>query len=176
VKAYIALFRGINLVGRNALPMAALRKLIEENGCSDVRTYIQSGNALFRTVAEPAHLEERFAVAVSKAHGFRPRVLILTRSQIARAAAANPFPQASENPQSVHLFFLGAKPRTPDLEAIERVKAKSERWALKGKVFYLHTPDGFGQSKLAERVERLLGVEATARNWNTVTKLLELSK
>jgi uncharacterized protein (DUF1697 family) len=176
VKPYIALFRGINLVGRNALPMASLRKLIEKIGCADVRTYIQSGNALFRTVAEPAALEERFAEAVSKAHGFRPRVLVLTRAQIARAAAANPFPQAATKPATLHLFFLGTKPKSPDLEAIERVKAKSERWILKGKVFYLYTPDGFGTSKLAERVERLLGVEATARNWNTVTKLLELSK
>ena len=94
-----------------------------------------------------------------------------------RAAAANPFAtSAGANPKSVHLFFLAERPRAPDLESLERHKTGSESYVLKGKVLYLSTPDGFGTSKLAGRVERALGVPATARNWRTVTTLLELSK
>ena len=100
---------------------------------------------------------------------------MLTRSDLERAAKDNPFPEAEDNPKSLHLFFLTEPPKKPDLKSLEALKAKSERFTLKGKVLYLHTPDGFGTSKLAARVERLLGVEATARNWRTVTTLLEMA-
>jgi uncharacterized protein (DUF1697 family) len=112
---------------------------------------------------------------VSRSHGFEPRVLVLTRSDLERAAKGNPFPEAEDNPKGLHLFFLAERPKKPDLKSLEALKAKSERFALKRKVLYLHTPDGFGTSKLAARAERLLGVEATARNWRTVTTLLKMA-
>jgi uncharacterized protein (DUF1697 family) len=111
---------------------------------------------------------------VLKDHGFEPRVLVLTRGDIEKAAAANPFPEAADNPKTLHLFFLADTPKKVDLTGLETLKAKRERFALKGRVFYLHTPDGFGTSKLAERAERLLGVAATARNWRTVTTLVDM--
>jgi uncharacterized protein (DUF1697 family) len=76
----------------------------------------------------------------------------------------------------IHLFFLAGPPKKADVKSIEALKARTERFALKGRIFYLHTPDGFGASKLAQRAERLLGVQATARNWRTVTTLLEMVK
>jgi uncharacterized protein (DUF1697 family) len=76
----------------------------------------------------------------------------------------------------VHLFFLAERPKELNLKSLEALRAKTERFALKGRVLYLHTPDGFGKSKLAARAERLLGVEATARNWRTVTTLLAMAK
>jgi uncharacterized protein (DUF1697 family) len=174
---YIALFRGINVTGNNMLPMPALRTLLEDHGCANVQTYIQSGNAIFRSsLSDTARLEKRLGAAIAKSHGFEPRVLVLTRQEIEKAARANPFPEAVENPKSVHLFFLAEKPGKPDLQGLEAVKAGRERFALKGRVFYLHTPDGFGTSKLAGRAERLLGVAATARNWRTVTTLVEMAK
>jgi uncharacterized protein (DUF1697 family) len=174
---YIALFRGINVTGNNMLPMPALRALLEENGCGSVQTYIQSGNAIFRSaMSDTARLEKRLAAAVAKSHGFEPRVLVLTREQIEKAAKGNPFPEAIENPKSVHLFFLAETPAKPDLKGLEAIKAGRERFALKGRVFYLHTPDGFGTSKLAGRAERLLGVAATARNWRTVATLVGMAR
>ena len=125
-------------------------------------------------MSDADRLAKRLAVAVSRSHGFEPRVLMLTRRELDRAVAANPFPEASENPRSLHLFFLASLPKGPDLPSIDALKARTERFALKGRIFYLHTPDGFGVSKLAARVERLLGVEATARNWRTVTTLLDM--
>ena len=174
---YVALLRGINIVGKNRLSMSDLKQVFEQNACLDVRTYIQSGNVIFGSAtADVDGLARRLASAVSKSHGFEPRVLVLTRDELENAAARNPFPEARDNPQSLHLFFLADTPHKPDLEACEALRAKSERFELKGRTFYLHTPDGFGISKLAQRVETLLGVAATARNWRTVTTLLEMAK
>ena len=102
-------------------------------------------------------------------------MLVLTRSELERAAAGNPFPEADENPQSLHLFFLAERPKKPDLTSLEALRAKTERFVLKGKILYLHTPGGFGTSTLAGRAERLLGVATTARNWRTVTTLLHMA-
>ena len=174
---YIVLLRGINVGGNNMIRMADLARLMEANACADVRTYIQSGNAVFRSAAsDPERLARKIAGAIARLRGFEPRVLVLTAAEVERAAAANPFPEGAREPKTVHLFFLAAKPTRPDLKAIEEIRAKSERVALKGRVFYMHTPDGLGKSKLATRAERLLGVEATARNWNTVMALLEMAR
>jgi uncharacterized protein (DUF1697 family) len=176
MKTYIALLRGINVGGSHILPMKALRALLEERGCADVRTYIQSGNVVFRSaVSDAGRLATALTTAVSRSHGFEPRVLILSQRELESAAAGNPFAEADQAPKSVHLFFLAERPQKPDLKSLDVLKAPGERFALKGRAFYLHTPDGFGTSKLAGRVERLLGVEATARNWRTVQTLLEMA-
>jgi uncharacterized protein (DUF1697 family) len=172
----IALLRGINVVGRRMLAMDDLRRAIEQCGGRDVRTYIQSGNVVFRSQTRVAsRLETKIAGAIASRHGFEPHVVVLTSAELASAAAGNPFPEANETPTSVHLFFLARRPPKPDLKSLEAIRAKSERFVLNGRIFYLHTPDGFGASKLAGRAERLLGVEATARNWRTVTTLLEMA-
>ena len=177
MKIYIALLRGINIVGSHVLPMHELRLLFENNGCVDVRTYIQSGNVIFRCERSgAAGLATQLAAAISRSRGFEPRILLLTLRELESAAAGNPFLDAAANPKSLHLFFLDTQPKKPDLQALQGLQTKTERFALKGKVFYLHTPDGFGTSRLAKRAERLLGSEATARNWRTVTTLLELAK
>ena len=174
---YIALIRGINVGGSHLLPMKDLKLLFEQHGCDEVKTYIQSGNVVFRsTDANAGRLARRVTAAVAKARGFEPRLLVLTRRELERAAAGNPFPQADDNPASVHLFFLAEAAKSADVTSMNALKTATEQFALKGRVLYLHTPDGLGSSRLAARVERLLGVDATARNWRTVTTLLELSR
>lgn len=173
MNTYITLFRGINVGGHNMLPMKELKVVLEKSGCQEVRTYIQSGNVILASsISDPAKLARRVSAAVSKSHGFEPRVMVLSRAELQRAASGNPFAGAVENPATLHLFFLEATPKNPDLKALEAVKTKTEAFALKGAVFYLHTPDGLGRSKLATRIERSLGVQGTARNWRTVTTLL----
>jgi uncharacterized protein (DUF1697 family) len=177
MNTYIALLRGINLGGKNKLPMKELKLLLEQEACSDVQTYIQSGNAILRTgVADTARLAKRITSAVGKSHGFEPRVFLCSVNDFERAAAGNPFVEANEHPKALHLFFLDEKPKTPDWSAFEAIRSKTERFELKNKVFYLYTPDGFGISKLAARTEKLLGVAATARNWRTVTTLLDMAR
>jgi uncharacterized protein (DUF1697 family) len=173
---FIGLFRGVNVGGANRLPMKELKELLEELGCKNCQTYIQSGNVVFQSPAKSASaLAEKIGVAVKAWHGFEPRVHLLTLNQLQQAVEGNPFPEAGGEPKSLHLFFLAQAPAKPNLAAIEKLKSKSERFRLKDALFYLHAPDGIGRSKLAAGVERLLGVPATARNWRTVTQLLEMA-
>ena len=174
---WIALFRGINVGGNRILPMKELTALLEKLGHSDVRTYIQSGNAVFRSGRKnAAEIARQIGAAVEKAKGFEPHVLVLSVADLARAILANPFPKAVTDHKSLHLFFLVSSPKKPNIAALNALKTTGESFAIVGKVFYLHTPDGFGKSKLATRVEALLGVEATARNWRTVLAVDDITK
>lgn len=174
---YIALLRGINVGGSHVLPMKELVRLLEGLGCREVRTYIQSGNAVFSAAAGRAEdWSGKITAAIRRSHGFAPDVRLLTLAELGQAAADNPFPLAEAAPKSLHLCFLSAVPTTPDWPAIEALRKDSERLVLKGRVLYFLTPDGFGTSRLADRMERLLGTAGTARNWRSITKILELAR
>ena len=174
---HIALFRGINVGGHNKLPMSELVALLESLGCAAVKTYIQSGNVVFDHVTtNNSNLSQAISSAIQKQNGFSPHILLLTVSELQQAVTHNPFPDATAEPKTLHLWFLANEPNEPDLDKIEKIKAASESFVLAGRVFYLHAPEGIGHSKLAAHVEKLLGVPATARNWRTVTKILDLSK
>jgi uncharacterized protein (DUF1697 family) len=177
MNTYVALFRGINVGGKNSLPMKELVALIEGIGARNVRTYIQSGNAVFQsTEKDPAQLSRQIAAAVKKLHGFEPCVLVLEPAAIKRAMVQNPFPEAETDPASLHLGFLAAAPRDPDRQKLDSLRRESERFCLIDDVFYLHAPEGVGRSKLAANVERVLGVPLTDRNWRTVCKVGELAE
>ena len=175
MKTFIALFRGINVGGSNVLSMKDLVSLLEDLGLERPRTYIQSGNAVFGSKARgSARLATKIRSAIKSAHGFEPELVLLDTEELHRAFASNPLRAAENDPSKLQLFFLTDVPEHPDLEAIERIKGTRERFALIDDVFYLHSPDGIGRSKLAARAEKLLGVSATARNWRTVLKLMEM--
>ncbi len=170
---HIALLRGINVGGRNTLPMAELRALLAELGGEDVSTYIQSGNAVFRSGrSDTGNLAGELRDRIAARHRFEPQVLVIGRDDLERAMRNTPFP--TDDGSALHLYFLESEPEAPDLEKLREWQAVSESFELRGTVFYLHAPDGIGRSKLAARVERCLGVPATARNWNTVRKLAEM--
>ncbi|HEU5047497.1 MAG TPA: DUF1697 domain-containing protein [Rickettsiales bacterium] len=174
---WIAFFRGINVGGNNLLPMKALAALLEKQGCTEVVTYIQSGNAVFRhKEGNAAKLSGIIRRAIEAQHGFAPHMVLLRLEELERAAASNPFSHAEQDPKSLHVFFLTETPPSPDMRELESVKAANEAFFLQDRLFYLHAPDGIGRSKLAAKAERLLGVGATARNWNTVSKMLELAR
>ena len=172
----IALFRGINVGGNNKLRMADLSDLLAELGLRQVRTYIQSGNVVFQSDDQNlTDLSQQISRKVGDRYGFTPYVLLLDPQALTEAAAKNPFPAGEAEPKSLHLFFLASIPTEPDLAALESIKIPTEQFKLMGKVFYLHAPDGVGRSKLAAKAEKLLGVEVTARNWNTVVKLIAMT-
>ena len=176
MKTYVAFFRGINVGGRNRLPMKDLVAALESAGAQDVATYIQSGNAVFRTEEEDAALlSDRTRAAIQESHGFEPRVLVLGSEEVEKAIRSNPFPEAESEPKTLHLYFLVGPPEHPDLDGLQEIKGDTERFVLGDGVFYLHAPDGIGRSKLAASVERLLGVPATARNWRTVCKVMDMA-
>lgn len=172
---YIALLRGINVGGNNPLPMKELREILAALACENVRTYIQSGNAVFTSNAEPESLTSEIRLAIEERFGFSPKLLLLSHERLVAIAASNPFPDAEQKPKSLHVGFLADKPTNPDLDRLRDRKTKSEEFSLNDDAFYLYAPDGVGRSKLAGQVEKCLGVDVTARNWRTVTKLLELA-
>jgi len=173
----IALFRGINVGGRNSLPMKGLCTLLESLGCSDTKTYIQSGNVVFRHASsDDEKLSREIGAAIENEFGLQPKVLIMTATELQRAVEENPFANATDEPKTLHLWFLDGQATNADLASIESVKSESESYVLADRVFYLHAPDGIGRSKLAADVEKRLGVTATARNWRTVSKILEMTQ
>lgn len=173
---YVALLRGVNVGGKNALPMAELREALRSLGARRVETYLQSGNAVFRRAGDAGELPRRLAEAIRARRGFTPQVLLLGREELGALLAANPFPEAEAEPKTLHLYVLEAPPAAPDLEALRRLARPSERFRLVGRAFYLHAPEGVGRSKLAAQAERRLGVSATARNWRTMAALLALAR
>lgn len=174
---WVALFRGINVGGHNLLPMKGLTAALEEIGCTRVKTYIQSGNVVFRKSDSKApQLAKLIGRTVFEKCGFEPKVLLLTVEELEKAAKLNPFPAAEADPKSLHLLFLAEKPVSFGNDPFDEIKTESESYSLKGSTFYLHAPDGIGRSKLAARAEKLLGVSATGRNWRTVSALLDLAK
>jgi uncharacterized protein (DUF1697 family) len=176
LNTYIALFRGINVGGKNLLPMKELVPVLEAIGLSNVRTYIQSGNVVFQCEAsEKKPLAAAIMAALGRSHGFTPEVLILTLEDVRNAVAFNPFPEGTSDPKTLHLFFLSTAPRDPGIARLEAVRTDSERFRLIGSVFYLHAPDGVGRSRLARMIERALGVPATARNWRSVSRIIEMA-
>jgi len=176
MKTHIALFRGINVGGNCMLPMKELVNILEEMGLRNIKTYIQSGNAVFQSAENnSAELALKISQSIQASHGFAPQVLLLDEAALRQAITSNPFVEAEALPNTLHVNFLGSVPNNPDLQGLEKIKAANERFQLIGSVFYLHAPDGIGRSKLAARAEKIFGLPMTSRNWRTTIKLLELA-
>ena len=178
MKTWIALLKGINMVGKHKMPMKGLVALLEGLGARDVKTYGGSGNAVFRHRGKDAtRLARRISAAVGKAYEFEPLVMLLETEKLARIIADNPFPEAGAEPGALVVGFLTASPEQPDWEALEEVRRKSERFALHGDVFYFYAPEGFHLSKLGPWLKRSLrGVDGTGRTWSTVMKVMAMAR
>jgi len=173
---WLALFRGINVGGSNLINMKELVATLEGLGFVDVVSYIQSGNVVFASGDAGAEKIEALIVAqVNTVFGFEPRVLVLSEQDVDGIITANPYSsEADDDPKTVHCFFLAEVPTTPNLDVLNEIKGDSEAFVLQDRAFYLHAPGGIGRSRLVQRVEKLLGVATTARNWRTVTKVAQM--
>ncbi|MFG2140529.1 DUF1697 domain-containing protein [Streptomyces sp. NPDC048650] len=174
----IALLRGINVGGHNSFPKAKQLELAESLGLKDVCVLLQTGNIVFADPGTPPQetariLRDRIAADL----GLTVPVVVRTGAELAAVAAANPFPEALPEPKHLHVTFLSSAPAdTSPLDALDEAAFAPDRFRLTGRELYLWCPGGVGRSKLAAAVARApLGVTATARNWNTVTKLLALA-
>lgn len=168
---FIVLLRGINVGGHNKLPMKDLREILEALGYESVRTYIQSGNVVLSAAAPPD--SAAITEAIEKRFGFAPRVFAISAERFCAVTDANPYEEEVVEPKHLHVSFLSV-PASPDMDALNARKSATEKFTLTDHAFYLLAPDGIGRSKLAADAERLLGVEATGRNLNTIHKLLEM--
>ena len=170
---YITLFRSINVGGNNILPMKGLVKILEGLGCKNIKTYIQSGNVVFQFKKESqTKIAEQISLEVLELFQFKPEVFLLESADLQEAIKNNPF--EVKNGKDLHFYFLESHPVAPDLKSLEAIKTNTEEFKLGKKVFYFYAPDGIGRSKLASKVQRSLKVQTTARNWNTVSKLIEM--
>ena len=153
--------------------MADLRRLLERSGTEDVETYVQSGNAIFESAAAADELEQRIAAALAAELGLTVHVLVRSAAELAQIVRANPFAPEEPDPRKLHVTFLA------EASAADRVAALPpgdgpDRLHAAGREIYLHTPGGYGRSKLSNAFfERKLAVVATTRNWRTVTTLAE---
>lgn len=165
----VLLLRGINVGGRGKLPMAELRAAIEAAGGSDPKTYIQSGNAVFRgRVTEAALCDEIEARA-----GFRPLVILLDASAFAAIRKGNPFPDATDDAKGLHVGFFGEPPVCTQAD-LDAARGEDERVLITAAAVYLHAPKHLSGSTLVPRLEGLAGVPLTMRNWRTVTAIAAL--
>ncbi|RJP74334.1 MAG: DUF1697 domain-containing protein [Ignavibacteriales bacterium] len=177
MNTYIVLFRGINVGGKNILPMKELTAILERLGCKNIRTYIQSGNVVLETGNKnTAQLSKNISAEINKLHRFTPAIQILTLKELEKIVENNPFPEAVNDPKTLHIGFLDSIPKNPGLQKLESLKTATENFQLTDKAFYLHAPEGIGRSKLAANSERLLGVSMTDRNWRTVCKIMEMAE
>ncbi|MFH8801399.1 DUF1697 domain-containing protein [Streptomyces sp. NPDC017936] len=177
---YAALLRGINVGGARKVPMAALRTLLEGLGYGDVRTHLQSGQAVFsRGHGDEEDIAGEVARAIERHFGFGVDVIVRDHAYLEAVAGACPFPAAGLEARQLHVTYFSA-PVAPDRFAgIDGAAHLPEEFRLGDRALYLYAPDGLGRSRLADQLSRprvTEGLIATTRNWNTVLKLVEMTR
>jgi uncharacterized protein (DUF1697 family) len=175
---FIALLRGINVSGRNKIPMRELCSLCIDLGWQDVRSYIQSGNVVFKADAAPAKFEAELERAITRRFSLSIPVIIRAARSWPNYVRGNPFPEASESePNLVMLALSKAAPKADAVEKLQERAAGGERIAQVGDALWIHYAGGVARSKLSPALfDRLVGSPVTARNWRTVLKLQEMTR
>ena len=175
-QAFVVLFAGINVGGNRLVKMAELKALLEATSLQDVRTYVQSGNAIARAAGTETELARLVEDAFEQKFGFRSRVFVRSLKRWEALIAANPFPDVEAEPTRLHAYLLERAPTGAEITALKERDSGPDRWVIDGGVLYLHTPDGMGKSKFAGTLPRWLKVAGTARNWRTVLTLAEMAR
>ena len=175
---YVVLLRGINVGGNVKVAMADLRELLTELGYTRVRTHLQSGNAvLSSSQRSPETMAAAIEQAIAERLGLSVRCLILTPDQLRAVVTGNPLAEVATNPSRMFVHFLFGPVSQDRLGDVDPAEYQPERFALRGHELYVWLPDGMAKSRVLKLLtERRLGCPVTVRNWNTVTKLLELAE
>ena len=173
---YIALLRGINVGKAKRIAMAELRDLLTELGYDNVQTLLVSGNAVFTaTRAKPEGVERRIKNAIAERFGFDVSVIVRSGKELAKVVANNPFPEHVSDGSKLHVSFLSDKPTPAALRGIDLAAFAPEEVVVAGRELYLWLARGVAESNMLKVLsDKRLGVAATARNWNTVAKLLAM--
>jgi uncharacterized protein (DUF1697 family) len=172
----IVLLRGINLGARNRISMPELREALEEAGYDDVRTYLQSGNVVLTSTSSAKKVARDCEQVIADRFGLEIDVVVRTRNELAKVVERNPLGRVAKDPKRYQVSFLEAKPTAKTVRELEDVAAASEKLVSHGRELYAWHPKGVARSKLWARLAgKNLGTTARARNWTTVTKLLELA-
>jgi len=176
----IALLRGVNVGGHNKIKMETLREICVSLKCESPQTLLQSGNVLFKTNRNTAKLAESLETAIERKLGFRPSVLLRAASDLRTMIARNPFAERRGiDPGKLVVCFLAGEPNAQAKKELMAMDIEPEELHVIGHELYIYFPNGQARPKLSwPRVDKILGpcAPATARNWNTVTKLLQLAE
>jgi uncharacterized protein (DUF1697 family) len=176
VARLIVLLRGVNLASRNRIAMPKLREAIKEAGYEDVATYVQSGNVVLSSRKSAKRVRSEVERLLADRFGLDVDVLVRTRAELAAVVERNPLRKVAKNEKHYQVTFLEKAPTREVLRKLEGVATAKERVVHVGRELYAWHPDGAARSKLwALMAGKGLGVTATARNWTTVRKLLELA-
>ena len=172
----IVLLRGVNLAGRNRVSMPQLREALEDVGFEDVRTYVQSGNVVLTSSRSAKQVRRDVERILADRFALDVKVVVRTRAELAKVVEHNPLGTVAKSPKLYQVTFLESAPKAELLRKLEAAAAGREQVVSHGRELYAWHPDGVGRSKLATLMSgKGLGVTATARNWTTVTTLLELA-
>jgi uncharacterized protein (DUF1697 family) len=174
----ISMLRGVNVGGHNRIKMDELRALYESLKLEGPKTYVQSGNVIFRTKEKNVEkVAKKIRTGIEKTFGFSPEVIVRSTDETRKAIAATPFAGRDLEPGKILVTFLGGEPEKEALEKFLGLKGYPEEVHVKGRELYIYFPNGAGKSKLPwSQVERLLKVTGTARNWNSVLALLKIAE
>jgi len=178
VGTYVALLRGINVGGKNKLHMPDLAAMFTEAGCTDVRTYIQSGNVVFSVAPKTAkRVPDLVSRRIADCFGYRVPVVLRTADELKKVAAGNPFFESDADAHSLHVGFLADLPTPRDVAALDPKRSPGDSFSVRGREVYLCLPNGVAGTKLTNAYfDSKLGTTSTIRNWRTVLRLLELTK
>jgi uncharacterized protein (DUF1697 family) len=173
---FVALYRGINVGGKNPVKMESLRSMHERLGHRSVQSYVQSGNVVLSARGSADQVARKSAEAFADAFGFAAKVIVVDASRWGAVVAKNPYATAAAaDPTSVHVGFCDGEPDAKGLEALLAKTGGREAFVAGNGIIYLHAPDGVGRSKFAAGMERACGVPTTARNWRTVEALWKMA-
>jgi uncharacterized protein (DUF1697 family) len=175
----ISMLRGVNVGGHNKIKMDALRAIYESLKLRDPHTYVQSGNVLFRTEErDQLALTKRIQNGIARKFGFRPDVIVRTPSELRDVIARNPFAKRRDiHPSKLLVMFLASDPGREARDRVLRIKTAPEELRIEGRELYIYYPNGMARPKLSwAAIEKTLKTSGTGRNWNTVTKLLEIAE
>lgn len=173
---FIALYRGINVVGRNPVKMEALRAMHERLGHRGVQSYIQSGNIILSTNGLAEAIARKVAKEFAKQFGFAAKVVVMDAKRLRGILKGNPYAKfAAEDPKTVHAGICDGEPNAKGLKALLTKTGGTESFMVGKGIVYLYAPDGFGTSKFAAGMERGCGVPMTVRNWRTVESLWKMA-
>ena len=173
---YVALLRGINVGGKNVLPMKALAAMFRDEGATDVSTFIASGNVLFGAPARlAAAIGPRIVKRIEKDFALRVPIVLRTAEELATAIAKNPFLERGADENQLFVMFLADAPTAAAARALDPGRSPPDEFALVGRELYLRLPNGAARSKLTNAYfDKALATVSTARNWRTTQKLLAL--
>jgi uncharacterized protein (DUF1697 family) len=175
---YVALLRGINLGGHKIVKMDQLRKAFEELGFEDVKTYIQSGNVVFKAPTRaPENLVKRIEEKVMRQFGFPVPVVVKTADEIGEVIRNNPLvKEKGIDLSKLHVTFLSCAPEKSALKMLDAMAAAPDQFRCSGQAVYLHCQNGYHETKLSNNVlEKMLKVGTTTRNWKTVNQLYQMT-